>query len=527
MTDYTLKMNVDWTLEDDQNEIVEFLLNNDRAFNCAQTGLGKTITTLTAAIHKYVNEKDKDYHFILLVPGAAVKAFTRTLNSILGVPFNIYTATTTNVMPGARFHIFNYSTIGKGIFKRGGKLKPMKEIMADNKYLATLINLYKTKKNLWLVADEAHALQDPSTIQYKVVNGLKDLFSGIWFLTATPILNDIEGLFYMVDLLIPGFFGNIFRFRNKYCVMETNTIWVYDKRLRKRKQIKTTEVIGYKNMEHLQEEFNKIAIIRSKQYDFDFVYRTAPLSEYMEKFYRLALEGLFSGTQYEVKTKAGKTKKTKKSKQEHAGARLHDMQRVVSNSHPEFRAVKRDEVTEKEVLLIKTIKEVIDRNEAVLVYFSYLETLDRIKYILEQLKSKLPNTRIYQISGSVKLSERTLVESSMRPGDVVLITSAGTESINLQKANNLIFYEIPFALRQFIQACGRIARTDSLYDKFTVYILEAEGTIDTYKKQRLLMYAAPIKSVLGGSNILPTDTLQLSLVDKQDMKDELLWWSNR
>mgnify|MGYP001066127091 CR=1 FL=1 len=523
MTDYTLKMNVSWTLDEKQNEIVEFLLNNDFAFNCAQTGLGKTITTLTAAIHTHVNNPDKDYHFILLLPNAAVKAFTDTLGKILNLPYNIYTATATNVMPNARFHIFNYSTVGKGVFdKKKTTIKTQQDIQKANPYLHQLMKLYKEKSNLWLIADEAHALQDPSTIQYRVVEGIRTLFKGIWFLTATPILNDVEGFYHMTDLLVPGFFGNVFRFKNKYCVMETRKQWVYNPKTRKRQEITVSDVIGYKNMDHLKEEFNKIAIIRANQYNIQFNYRSAPLSDYMEKFYKLALAGLFSGKL--IEDAKGK-KKTKKSKQEHVGARLHDMQRVVSNSHKDFQAFDRDEATEKEFLLIKTIREVMDRNEAVLIYFSYLETLDRVKYILDKLANKLGSSTIHIISGAVKQSERKLVEANIKPKDIVLITSAGTESINLQKSNNLIFYEIPFALRHFIQACGRIARTDSKFDTFNVYLLEAEGTIDTYKKNRIIMNAAPIKSVLGGSNTLPTETLSLSLADKQAMKDELLWWN--
>lgn len=526
--DYTLKMRADWILKPKQNEIVDFLIKHPFAFNCAQTGIGKTITSLTAAIHTYVNRKDDDIHFVLLLPGSAVKAFTDALGKVLGIPYNIYTATTLNVMPDARFHIFNYSTIGSGVFdkknKKGDSIS-LQEAISRNQYITRLMTLYKTHKNLWLIADEAHALQDINTVQYRVVDGLRAMFIGMWLLTATPILNNLDGLFHMTDILMPGFFGNIYRFRNKYCVLETNIIYKYDRRKHARIPIKTTDVIGYKNLDHLSSEFEKISIIRADEYDIRFNYRSAHLSEYMIKFYELAIKGLFSGKH--INTKIGKNglpkKVTKKSKQEHAGARLHDMQRVVSNSHKDFQALNKDEITEKEYLLIQTILEVINRNEAVLIYFSYLETLARVKYILNIIKNKFDIKTIHEISGSIKLHERKIVESALKPRDIVLMTSAGTESVNLQKANNLIFYEIPFALRQFIQACGRIARTNSEYEIFNIYILEAVGTIDTYKKNRILMNSGPIKAVLGGSNILPVETLTINLADKAAMKDKFLW----
>lgn len=88
----------------------------------------------------------------------------------------------------------------------------------------------------------------------------------------------------------------------------------------------------------------------------------------------------------------------------------------------------------------------------------------------------------------------------------------------------MIFYEIPFPIRQFIQACGRIARFNSAYDKFTVYLLEAEGTIDTYKKNRVLANLTPIKGVIGDSSTLPTELLEFSLEEINIMKNEYLWW---
>jgi hypothetical protein len=80
--------------------------------------------------------------------------------------------------------------------------------------------------------------------------------------------------------------------------------------------------------------------------------------------------------------------------------------------------------------------------------------------------------------------------------------------------------------REFIQLklCGRIMRMNSEFDEFDIYILEAEGTIDTYKKNRIMANSTPIKVVLGGSNILPTEVLILTEEDKKAMKEELLWW---
>jgi superfamily II DNA or RNA helicase len=510
VTDYTLKNKKGIKLSEDQNEIVEALLNNDFYFNCAQTGFGKTITTITAAIHKAVRRKAEDIHFILLIPSSAEKAFRDTITNILGLPVSFYTAKKRRIMNNARFHIFNYSSITSGIMTKDNPRN-------TNDYIEAVKELKREHPNLWLIADEAHALQDPETKQYKVVEVMMKLFIGAWGLTATPILNNLDGLFYMSNLFKPGYLAkNIYSFRNKFCTFSETFFWITRGGKKKKKVVK--EVNGYKNLDILSDRFSKISIIKSKHYDIDFIYKEAKLSKETRQYYAYASAGLFSGTIDKV------TGKTKKSKQNHNAARLHDLQRVVSNSHPNFQQLKDpNKITEKEYLLFQTIKEVIANNEAVLIYFTYIPTLERIKYILNKVSGSLGIPKIHEISGSVDLESRKKVESALGPKDVVLITSAGTESINLQRANNLIFYETPFPLREFVQACGRITRTNSTFDKFKVYILEAVGTIDSYKKARILNHMVIIKKLLGSSNTLPVEVLILSEEDKKAMKEDLLW----
>lgn len=519
--DYTLKNKKGYVLDDDQNEIVEALLKNDFYFNCAQTGFGKTLTTITAAVHKAVERKEDDIHFVLIVPQSAVKAFKDTISGMLGLSLNMHTATLTRATISARFHVFNYSSIGSEVLTINGT------DLGTNSHFEALKQLRKKHKNLWLICDEAHHLQDPTTTQYKIIEQIRPLFIGIWFLTATPILNNIDGFYYMTELVRPKFLAsNIYSFRNKYCQFSTSEFWIkkYGRAMKQEKK----EVSGYKDLDILKDKFSQISIIKAKTYDYRFYYKEALLSPEAIKYYKYASAGLFSGALVSKPSKTSKTSKitkTKKKKQNNSAARLHDLQRVVSNSHKEFKFLLDPEmITEKELLLVNTIKEVIKNNEAVLIYFSYKETMERVKYILNKIKDRLNIPDIFEIHGTVDPAKRKLIEDSIKPRDVVLITSAGTESVNLQRANNLIFYEIPFPLREFIQACGRIARTNSKFNIFNVYILEAAGTIDTYKKNRILSYMNVIKTILGNKNSLPVETLILSEADKAAMKDELLWW---
>ncbi len=507
--DYTLKHKKGYQLSKDQNEVVDALLHNQYYFNCSQTGFGKTLTTVTAAIHAMVNNPELDIHFVILLPKSAEKAFIDTIKKDLGLPLNIYTADRTRAEKGSRFHIFNYSTLGRGLFDSKGRITKL------DPYTEKLIELRKKHENLWLIADEAHALQDPKTNQYKVAQQIRDIFIGVWFLTATPILNDLEGLYHMVDLVRPNYFKNIYAFRNRFTIQKDVTFYQYDRTQRRKVLVTKKGFAGYKNMDELKAMFANISIIKSRHYDLDFIYREVEMDEDFKEFYLRAGKGIFSGT---------KGKQTKK--QDHHAARLHDLQRVVSNSHPTFKVLDgMPYVTSKEKLLLNTIKEVTERGEASLIYFTYLETLDKIKRLLNETKDITGVKNIYEVSGNISQAERRMVESAINAGDVVLITSAGTESINLQRANNIIFYEIPFPIREFIQAVGRIARFNTEFDVMRVYVLEMNGTIDTYKKERIIAYTPMIKSVIGSSSTLPTELLEISFADVEDAKKEYLWWS--
>ena len=80
---YTLPNKKNFKLSPEQQDIVEFLLQRNYAMNCSQTGIGKTFSTLTAAIHKILERPQDDIHFILLMPLSAVTAFERDRKSVV------------------------------------------------------------------------------------------------------------------------------------------------------------------------------------------------------------------------------------------------------------------------------------------------------------------------------------------------------------------------------------------------------------------------------------------------------------
>lgn len=480
--DYTIAKQ--FPLTEEQNEIIDYMLQRPSAICAAQTGIGKTLTMSTAAL--WLQSYYPDLHFIIICPQKAVKAFRRELTR-LNVSFNELSSST------HRFSLSNKMTV-------------ITHTMVE-KHIQEIVDL-RAKYRLGCIVDEAHAAQDCDSKFYKVMMRIRPMFAVFWGATATPLKNDITGLYWMVHLVSPGFFGDWNAFKFMYLITKTDTvtqrIWKGGKPIYIERRVE--DIVGYKNMDALSKKLDNIIIIRQLQYNLQFHYAKIPLTKEEEHFYLMAGKGMFM------------TKETK----DVWAARLHQLQRIIDNVH-EDHITNKDSFSSKEKCLFKVLSELLKTQEPILIYFDYKDALDRIHYLLSKLSNYLNIKQVLEVSGDISQKQREKVEEQIDKGTIVLVTQAGTESINLQKANTVIFYDIPFAIQTFIQMVGRVTRMDSKFDHQDIYFIEAEGTSDTYRRILLQMNGQLINQVFGKVNTLPLD---MKFVDKKrskQLRDALLW----
>ena len=70
---------------------------------------------------------------------------------------------------------------------------------------------------------------------------------------------------------------------------------------------------------------------------------------------------------------------------------------------------------------------------------------------------------------------------------------------------------------------GRVTRMDSKFDHQDIYLIEAKGTSDTYRRILLQMNGQLINQLFGSINTLP---LEMNFIDKKrskQLRDALLW----
>lgn len=474
-------------------------------------GTGKSILILS-----FIEEilKDNSDKCIFMIPKSARAAFEKEMNTRMGLPYYLITAETSKKYSYSDMVKYRYIFI---------------ENTLVNRYVEDLVSLANTN-TCHLVIDEAHSLQNPNSVFTKAAWEVRCYCKRIYAMTATPLINDIEGLFNLYHFVFPRIFVSWFKFRSHFCITKERTI-----RMKNRNgaviQRKLIEIIGYQNMPELNEILDKLTIKGCIHYNVNFEFLECDLDEESEKPYKLASSGLFDVLYHPEKLKQSnkKTKNEDGSTEEKVfAARLHDIQRVVDGC--DSSVVDSNFISNKSKLLIKTIKEIIDRNESVLVYFEYKDSLEMIEKLLMDQQDDIGFKNIYRLTGAEKEDLRAKIESNLGLKEIVLCSQAASQSRNLQRANNIIVFNCPFSVGRFVQVTGRICRTDTTYDTQNIYILSVKNTIDDYKITLFKDHLSLIKKLLGDEAMGAVEDCEYLDIDKsnmQDIKNSLLWRRNK
>lgn len=482
--DHNYNVIEDRKLTKPQQESVEFLLTHFNSILGLLPGMGKTFTMLTALKHIF-NYKDTVVCAIVC-PKAATTAFLKEAK-LLSLPISVYTSEMKMTHQGSRLYLFNYTNLDM---------------------LAHLLES-ASKQNVKVIGvlDECHTLSNPEAKMYKNMKVLRSKFCCVYGMTATLYGNDLIGLYHMMDLIRPGYLGTLNDFKYKFVNYRERTI-----RVRGRSR-KIQEVVGFKNMDILKSLIERVCIVRGKKYQLNFKEIKFNLSSYEEAQYKIAAQGLFGqDSSDDLFIEA----------QEY-GPRIHNLQRVADGAVVEY---KNGEQPTKIKYLLKMLKEICEKDQNCIVYTTYDDTFEFLLEWLKKCKDFVGYNQIFQISGKTPDKQRRKPETLMSCRDIVLATKAGSASINLQKANNIICYNLDFSILTMIQLIGRICRVDTKYPVQNLYFLTASKTIDEYKTILFNLHQTLISYIYGDIQTLPTVTLvdpEQALKIRNRAKQQMLW----
>lgn len=479
MTDYTL--NKDIPLTSVQNEVVEFMLNRPACVNACQTGLGKTYTNCTAITHLLLQHPD--LIAIICAPPKALKIFRKELHEKLKLKFNEI-STQEVINKQSRVYLISQTKLADctSLFER----------------------LRKAGYKLALILDEAHICQAEDNDFSKLIRTIRHKFPIFWLSTATPCGNDIWGLYNLMYLINPKILGSKEEFTKKYLITEYKRVKKFNP-ISHRYEFPYEEVIvGVKEVDKLQKDIEDYVIIRQRKYNLEFIYHKCELNQNEKMAYLEASAGMARNT----------------SKKNWA-VRVNDLQRVVDNSSEKYSDPK--VLSTKEKLLIQVTLEQI-KEHACLVYTELSDSVNRLKQLFTKLKQLgQPIGEIYTITGAQSFKDRFEIEEKLKVSDIVIITQAGTESINLQAADSIILYNVPFSIKVFIQLIGRVTRVDTKHPKQYIHFIEASGTVDTYRRLNVSMHGSLIQDLFGEIETLPVELTIIDNKTQQKLKNKLLW----
>ena len=478
MIDYTLVK--DFPLMKEQNEMIDFAIRRKEAVISGQTGLGKTYTALTLAMHLML--KYKNTATIIVCPPKALISFKRELEEKLKVSYSIVSTNENYIKENCRIVLISNTCLEKAV---------------------NLILAYKRSNfSLIGIVDESHFLQSTTTKQYKQFHNLRPFFTVLYFLTATSCKNNILGMYNMINLLKPNYLGSLSYFKSRYLIIDRRKVKITTKKGDKR-QNRIEEIVGYKNLEELKRLLDNIIIVRQKEYNLKFQYHSVEPNETEVKAYLEASRGSLS-----------------EKAEDFWSVRLRDISLVIDNIHPDY---PKQKLSTKERLLLACLKANIEDNKSCIIYCAYIEGVNRIKYLLDLFRSQLGIEDIFVIKGGVSLNERKRIEQVIGVHKPLIITSAGGESINLQRANNIIFYDLPYDISATMQVIGRITRVNTKYDTQYIDILELKGTVDTYKRLCLEKNMKLVETLFGKMNTLPITTYDNEQKFMRSLKNLILW----
>lgn len=343
-----------------------------------------------------------------------------------------------------------------------------------------------------IIIDEAHKLKNQNTKNYQFVQALKKKFCLL--LTATPIQNRLNEIFYLCSLLKPGYLGSAESFAKNF----------------------KSGLRSVKNEEKLKALVNQV-MVRNRREDtglrwpkriiksFDI-----PFSHAEKIFYDSLTELRESGIVQPFSLLT--LQREACSSREAAFVTLNkiyrssaspDTERIWHQIFEKLNAISQNAKAEKTLELIQQI------NDKVIIFTEYRATQLYLQWFLKKNGiSSVP------FSGGFRRNKKDWMRMLFQNKVQVLVaTEAGGEGINLQFASHLINYDLPWNPMRIEQRIGRIHRLGQENDVH-IYNLATQGTVESHILNLLYNKIHLFEQVIGELDKILAH-IDLKDVDKQ------------
>jgi SNF2 family DNA or RNA helicase len=362
-----------------------------------------------------------------------------------------------------------------------------------------------------VVVDEAHCLKNRASANWKLVDSLEKRF--ILMLTATPVENNLIELYNLITLLKPGLLATESEFRKLY--------------------VNAAKPKSPKNPDQLRALLAEVMVRNTRSAaDVRLPHRVAasvvvaPSAAEAELYERVSA---FVAERYKTSEHAGVMALSWMQRQ--AGSSPQALHRSIVRRLSDHQRPGPRDVSELESILDlasrvgdgskgNQLGEMLAARKAKTVVFTeFVPTLEHLAEICRRR-----GIRYSLFSGDLSRGEKDSAIARFRDeADVLLSTGAGGEGRNLQFADTVINFDLPWNPMRLEQRVGRVHRIGQEHDVFIFNFCQA-GTVEEHLLRVLHDKVNMFELVVG-----EMDAILGSLDDARDFADLVmdLWLSAR
>ena len=464
------------SLFDYQKEGIEFVLFRKAAIIADEMGLGKTMQAISAAIQK---KEIFGFSKTLIVCPASIKAqwkseiekFSEEKAIIVeGTPFQreeIYTNTE------HYFFILNYETI-------------LRDSRAINKAGFD-----------FLILDEAQRVKNFETKTAAAVKRLNA--KHVLVITGTPIENKLIDIYSIMSILDSHFFGPLWEFSYQHCLFDPD---------------KPNKINGYYDLQKLNKNLEDVLIRREKRKVID---QLPNLRQINIPINLSPLQAEYHASYARGIAKIIRKKYLTPYDLQRLMLLLANMRMVCDSTYLiDDETNESPKLDELKYILLEKLD--IGNNDIKIIIFS--EWIKVHKLIGKMLRDN--NIGFVELNGKVPVKMRgaLIKKFETNPASkVFLSTEAGGSGLNLQMADTLINFELPWNPAKKNQRIGRIDRLGQKSNKLTVYNFITRRSIEQQIATGLLVKQNLFEGVLNTSS--STDFVDFSKRGRSQFIDQL------
>ncbi|MCG8362281.1 MAG: DEAD/DEAH box helicase, partial [Pseudanabaenales cyanobacterium] len=298
-----------------------------------------------------------------------------------------------------------------------------------------------------VVVDEAHHLKNRKTLNWKLIDAIKKRF--ILMLTATPVQNNLVELFNLLTLLKPGLLKTEAQFKKEYVHSKNVRIPKNPEKLRqlmREVMIRNTRsLVDVK----LPKRFASTITVQPTEAEQD-LYQA--LNAYLRQ--HQTEKGMDKLTRNMILMRAGSSPKALADSLKNLEARFH---------HEEIRFLLKRTANIKQFEKAKQLVELLKKStQKTLVFINHRKTQSYLASCLS--KADIP---FAEFRGDMSLKKKDEAIDAFRESVSVLLASdTGGEGRNIQFANVIVNYDLPWNPMKIEQRIGRIHRIGQTQDVF-------------------------------------------------------------